>query len=167
MFLTAYYKTFTVIVAKQPNDYAMNMTTAELCQWLREKLIPPKYVECFEQDEIDGSELAVYKDKHLEEFIPEPRIRIKILVQFKKIYTVVPPSLLPLAKQPSDKATNMTASELCQWLREKRIPDKYVKRFEQDEIDGSELAVYEEEHLEEFIPEPRIRIKILVQFRKI
>ena len=153
--------------AKQPTDYPMNMTTAELCQWLREKKIPPKYIKHFEQDEIDGSELAVYKDEHLKEFIPESRVRIKILVQFEKLYLVVPPSISPLAKQPSDEAKNMTTTELCQWLREKRIPAKYVERFEEDETDGSELAVYEDEHLEEFIPEPRIRIKILVQFRKI
>lgn len=75
----------------------------------------------------------------------------------------IPPSL---AKQPSDKAMNMTTAELCQWLKELKIPDKYIERFEQEEIDGSELADYKEEHLD-FISEPRMRIKILTKFRKI
>ena len=70
--------------AKQPSDKAMNMTTAELCQWLKELKIPVKYIEYFEKEEIDGSQLAEYKEEHLD-FISEPRIRIKILAKFRKI----------------------------------------------------------------------------------
>ena len=77
----------------------------------------------------------------------------------------IPPSL---AKQPSDKAMNMSTEELCQWLKVKNIPDKYIEYFEREEVDGSQLAAYNEEHLEDIgVSESRIRIKIMTQFRKI
>lgn len=62
----------------------------------------------------------------------------------------------------------MTAVELCQWLKEKKISDKYIEYFEAEEIDGSELALYTNNDLRDLgISEPRIRKKILAQFRKI
>ena len=73
-------------LTKQPSDRAMNMTTAELCQWLKDKKISKEYIEYFERDEIDGSELAAYKDEDLKDIgISESRVRIKILTQFRKI----------------------------------------------------------------------------------
>lgn len=70
------------------------------------------------------------------------------------------------AVQPSDKAMNMTTTELCQWLKKLKIPDEYIEHFEQEEIDGLQLAEYKEEDLD-FIPVRRIRIKIVTQFKKI
>ena len=73
-----------------------------------------------------------------------------------------------LLKQPSDKAMEMNTAELCQWLKDKNIPDEYIKCFERDKIDGSELAAYDDELLEGMgISERRVRIRILAQFRKI
>lgn len=64
----------------------MNMTTVELCQWLKEKKISDKYIEYFEAEEIDGYELAQYTDEDLSQLgISERRIRIKILAQFRRI----------------------------------------------------------------------------------
>ena len=70
---------------------------------------------------------------------------------------------------PSDKAMNMSHKELCNWLREKKIAGKYLHLFEEDEtIDGEELSIYTEKELEQMgISESRIRIKILLQFRRI
>ena len=62
------------------------MTTEELCKWLKDKNIDVKYIECFRKDGVDGSELATYDDNDLEHLgISVPRIRKKIMVQFRKI----------------------------------------------------------------------------------
>ena len=69
-----------------PSDKAMKMTSEELCQWLKEKKIADKYIECFREDDVDGSELATYNDDDLEHLgISEPRIRKKIMVKFRAI----------------------------------------------------------------------------------
>ena len=76
------------------------------------------------------------------------------------------PSLLTAA--PSDKAQNMTSEELCQWLKEKSIADKYIEYFRKDDIDGSVLAECTDDDLKGMgISEPHIRKKIMIQFRKI
>ena len=73
-------------LTKQPSDKAMNMTTVELCQWLRDRNISQEYIEYFKREKIDGSELAAYKDEDLKDMgISEPRVRIRILTQFRKI----------------------------------------------------------------------------------
>ena len=65
--------------------------------------------------------------------------------------------------EPSKK---MTCQELCDWLRAKKIADKYIELFEKDEIDGKELAEYNDEDLQHLgISESRIRKKILVNFK--
>lgn len=83
--------------------------------------------------------------------------------------SVIAPSILPSSiAPPSAKAMNMTTEELCQWLKERKIDDKYIECFREDNVDGSELATYDDNDLEELgISEPRIRKKIMVQFRKI
>lgn len=93
-----------------------------------------------------------------------PEIREAVMKQLS-----VSPSISPsLTKQPSDRAMNMTTAELCQWLKDKKISKEYIKYFEEEEIDGSELAAYNDEDLKDMgISEPRVRIKILTQFRKI
>ena len=73
------------------------------------------------------------------------------------------PASVPAVVEPSKK---MTCKELCDWLRAKKIADKYIELFEEDDIDGKELAEYNDEDLKELgILEPRIRKKILVNFK--
>ena len=62
----------------------------------------------------------------------------------------------------------MTSEELCQWLKEKCIADEYIECFRRNDIDGSVLAEYNGDDLEEMgISELHIRKKIMIQFRKI
>ena len=78
-------------------------------------------------------------------------------------------SVSPSQDLPSQKAMKMSHEEMCDWLREKKIAGKYLHLFEEDEmINGEEFSFYTEKELEELgVAESRIRIRILVQFRKI
>lgn len=68
----------------------------------------------------------------------------------------------------SDKAIALDTEELCKWLKGLKIADNYIEIFEEENVDGAEMATYGEKDLEELgISESRIRKKILVQFRKI
>ena len=70
----------------QPSDKAINMTTEELCQWLKNKKITPEYIKFFEGNDIDGSVLATFDDQDLKDLgISEPYIRKKIRTQFRRI----------------------------------------------------------------------------------
>ena len=72
------------------------------------------------------------------------------------------------AMGPSRKARSMTSVDLCNWLKMKKIPEKHVKLFEDNEIDGEVLTTFSENDLEEMgIGESYIRKKILVQFSHI
>ena len=69
-----------------PSAKAMDMITEELCQWLKDIKIDVMYIECFRGEDIDGSVLAVCDDSDLKDIgISEPRIRKKIMVNFRKI----------------------------------------------------------------------------------
>ena len=69
-----------------PSAKAMEMSSEELCKWLKQKTIDDDYIERFRKEEVDGSELATYTDDDLKELgISESRIRKKIMVQFRKI----------------------------------------------------------------------------------
>ena len=83
--------------------------------------------------------------------------------------SVVPASISQLSlAEPSDKAKSMSIEELCQWLKDKKIASEYIECFREDDVDGSVLAVYDDEDLKELgISEARIRKKIMVQFRNI
>ena len=73
-------------IPAQPSVKGEDMTTEELCEWLRTKKIAEKYIKCFEDEDIDGAVLAVYKDEHLISLgISQEHVRIKILTQFKKL----------------------------------------------------------------------------------
>jgi len=68
----------------------------------------------------------------------------------------------------SVKAKNMSSKQLCDWLKTKKIPEKYIKMFEDSDIDGELLAMFGETELEEMgIGESHIRKIILVQFSRI
>ena len=79
--------------------------------------------------------------------------------------SVVPSSLMVV---PSTKAMAMNTEELCQWLKDWNIADHYIECFREDKIDGKELAAYDDNDLKDLgISEPRIRKKIMIQFRNI
>ena len=59
----------------------------------------------------------------------------------------------------------MSVEDLCKFLKEIGIEDKYIKLFKSDKINGSELARYGEDELEDLgITKPRIRKKIIAHF---
>ena len=61
------------------------MTTKELCQWLKDLGISDSDIKCFEEEEIDGSLLAEFNEKDLEELgIKKGFIRKKIIIKFKQ-----------------------------------------------------------------------------------
>lgn len=69
---------------------------------------------------------------------------------------------------PSEKAKKMTTEELCQWLRKIKVSDDYIKLFEEEDIDGSVLAQYEFNDLEDLgISKGFVRKKIITKFRNI
>lgn len=110
----------------------------------------------------------------LQKFEENPKFRetgITSSPVLSSVSTPVAPitSISPLlTAQPSEKAMDMTTAELCEWLKEIKIPDKYIEYFKEMEIDGLELAAYTDEILEKMgISEPHIRIRILVKFQKI
>ena len=83
---------------------------------------------------------------------------------------VAPPSTLTSTlPPPSDKAKNMTKEELSQWLRnELKISDNDIECFEREDIDGSLLAGFDINDLEEIgIQKSYIRKKIITKFRNI
>ena len=82
---------------------------------------------------------------------------------------VTPTSLLSKLPLPSDKAREMTSQELCQWLKDElKISDTDIECFEREEIDGSLLANFDHEELEELgIKKSFVRIKIITKFRDI
>ena len=83
--------------------------------------------------------------------------------------SIISPSILPSSlAMPSEKAVKMDTEELCKWLKEKKIDDKYIECFREDDVDGSVLATYDDDDLKGLgISESHIRKKIMVQFRKI
>ena len=70
-----------------------------------------------------------------------------------------------LVPEENDKGKQMTHQEVCNWLREKKVPDDVVKLFEQDEgIDGEEFFTYGLEELEDIgVAQMHIRKRILRQ----
>ena len=78
-------------------------------------------------------------------------------------------ALTSTSSSPSDKAKNMTTVELCQWLRnELNLSDNDIKCFEKEDIDGSLLAEFDVNDLEEIgIQKSFIRKKIITKFRNI
>lgn len=83
--------------------------------------------------------------------------------------SIITPSISPSSVgAPSPKAMEMTTEELCQWLKDIRVDVKYIESFREENVDGSELATYDDSDLQDLgISEQRIRKKIMVQFRKI
>ena len=81
---------------------------------------------------------------------------------------VAPPSTSSLPPL-SDKAKKMTTEELSQWLRnELKISDNDIECFEREDIDGSLLAGFDVNDLEEIgIQKSYIRKKIITKFRNI
>ena len=76
-----------IIKFRPPSEKVAKMTTEELCQWLQNKVIvPDSDIECFKKEEIDGSLLAEFDHKDLEELgIKKTVTRKKIFTKFKHI----------------------------------------------------------------------------------
>ena len=69
-----------------PSAKAADMSTEELCQWLKDKKVADNYIACFREADVDGEVLEVYDDNDLKEMgITEPHIRKKIMIQFRKL----------------------------------------------------------------------------------
>lgn len=76
-----------VIKFRPPSEKVTKMTTEELCQWLQnEVIVSDSDIECFKEEQIDGSLLAEFDHKDLEELgIKKGLTRIKIVAKFKNI----------------------------------------------------------------------------------
>ena len=69
-----------------PSAKATDMSTEELCQWLKDKKVADNYIACFREVDVDGEVLEAYDDNDLKELgITEPHIRKKIMIQFRKL----------------------------------------------------------------------------------
>ena len=64
-----------------------------------------------------------------------------------------------------DKQKAMTTEDLCTFLKDIGINDKYIELFKKDKVHSWELAAYNEQDLEDLgIDQRRIRKKILSHF---
>ena len=73
------------LLAKEPSEKAMAMTTEEVVQWLHSIKLS-KYTELFQSEDVDGELLASYNIHDLEEMgIESGTDRKKIFVRFRKI----------------------------------------------------------------------------------
>lgn len=73
------------VLAREPSENAMAMTTEEVIQWL-ETINLSKYTEIFKSNEVDGELLACCTLLTLEEMgIDKDLDRRKIFVRFRKI----------------------------------------------------------------------------------
>ena len=73
------------LLAKEPSEKAMAMTTEEVVQWLHSIKLS-EYTEIFQKNEVDGDLLACCTLQTLEEMgIKKDLDRRKILVRFRKI----------------------------------------------------------------------------------
>ena len=64
-----------------------------------------------------------------------------------------------------DEQKKMTTEDLCRFLKEYNIPDKYIELLRKNRVNGSVLARYDEDCLEDLgIKEKRIRKDILGHF---
>ena len=64
-----------------------------------------------------------------------------------------------------DKQKAMTTEDLCIFLKEIGIEDKYIELLKQKKVNGCELAVYDEQDLEELGIDRRwMRKKIISRF---
>ena len=139
-----------------PSESAKKMSTKELCQWLLNELkLSDGDVECFDKDAIDGKVLAELDLEDLKELgIERSFVRKKIIIKFRP---------------PSEKVTNMTTEKLCQWLlNEVKVSVVDIECFKKEEIDGSLLAEFDYEDLEELgIKKSLTRKKIVTKFKNI
>lgn len=132
------------------------MTTKELCQWLQNELkLSDGDVKGFENEAINGNILAELDLEDLKDLgIEKSFVRKKIVIKFRP---------------PDEKATKMTTEELCQWLlNEVKVSVSDVECFKKEEIDGSLLAEFDYEDLEELgVKKPLTRKKIVTRFKNI
>ena len=60
----------------------------------------------------------------------------------------------------------MSTEDLCHFLQQIGVEEKIIELFKKDNVNGCELACYDDEDLQELgITSKRIRKKILTRFR--
>jgi len=73
-------------LSAKPSGQAENMTTKELCGWLKTIRVSDEYIKLFEENDINGGTLATLNYEDLKDVgISEQFIRKKIIVQFRQI----------------------------------------------------------------------------------
>jgi len=73
-------------LSTKPSGQAENMTTKELCEWLKTIQISDEYIKLFEKNNINGGTLAALNDDDLEDMgISKRFIRKNIMVRFRQI----------------------------------------------------------------------------------
>ena len=73
-------------LSAKPSGQAENMTTNELCEWLKAIHVCDEYIKLFEENDINGGTLATLNDEDLEDMgISKRFIRKNIMVRFRQI----------------------------------------------------------------------------------
>ena len=69
-----------------PSETAKNMTTDQLCEWLKSIDIDDEYIQCFKKAHIKGRTLVFFTENELEEIgVSLSYVRKQILVEFRNI----------------------------------------------------------------------------------
>ena len=76
----------SVLLSAKPSGKAENMTTKELCEWLKTINVSDDYIKLFEENDINGGILTTFADEDLKDMgISKGFIRKKIMVQLRQI----------------------------------------------------------------------------------
>ena len=76
----------SVLLSAKPSGKAENMTTKELCEWLKTVNVSDDYIKLFEENDINGGILTTFTDEDLKDMgISKGFIRKKIMVQLRQI----------------------------------------------------------------------------------
>ena len=74
------------MLSLEPSRHAENLTTEELCEWLKTIKLSDDYIKLFEKNDINGGVLATFEDEDLQEMgISQGFIRKKIMGQFRQL----------------------------------------------------------------------------------
>ena len=74
------------MLSLEPSSHAENLTTEELCEWLKTIKLSDDYIKLFEKNDINGGVLATFEDEDLQEMgISQGFIRKKIMGQFRQL----------------------------------------------------------------------------------
>jgi len=78
--------TKSTLPTAEPYPKGANMTTNEICEWLKTIQLPDEFIKCFKDHDIDGDTLADLTDDDLKELgVSVGYERKKIIKKFSKI----------------------------------------------------------------------------------